>query len=115
MLVSGPDMSSEYEFYKDLLEAVQSIADAQQQMAEALNRMTGPPSQDRKISTEDERTALAVVAVAQGASSFADIARELKIPPSTAQRSPGIRRALEATVRDRRINKSEAEDFQWHQ
>lgn len=65
---------------------------------------------------EDERVALAVVAIARGASSYQEIADQLGVSRGTVSRNPGIRRAMEASVRDRRpADNREAEDFRWQQ
>lgn len=65
--------------------------------------------------TDDERAALAVVAIAKGASNLTEVASELRISRATAGRNPGVRRALETMVRDRKAVDSEsAEDFRWH-
>ena len=108
-------MSSEFEnqFERELLNVIRSIAEAHHLMAEALSYMPRRKSKSRELTRKEEQAALAVVAVAKGASSFAEIARQLNIHPSTAQRNPGIRRALRAAVRDRRGNKDETDDFLW--
>ena len=63
---------------------------------------------------EDERVALAVVAIARGASSYQEIANQLGVSRGTVSKNPGIRRAMEASVRDRRpADNREAEDFRW--
>jgi DNA invertase Pin-like site-specific DNA recombinase len=65
---------------------------------------------------EDERVALAVVAIARGASSYQEIADQLGVSRGTVSRNPGIRRAMEASVRDRRpADNREAEDYRWQQ
>ncbi len=69
----------------------------------------------RRMTKDDERAALAVVAVAKGANSFAAISRELDVSETTVRRNPGIRRALQSATRDRRADDDdEAEDFRWH-
>lgn len=107
-------MTGDVEFYRELLNAVRSMADAQQAMAEALSRLSGPAQNERKITAEDERTALAVVAIAKGADSYAAVARELGIHKSTAARNPGIRRAMESAIKDRRVDSREADDFRFN-
>lgn len=68
--------------------------------------------QQKPESADDaQRAADAMVALKNGANSFADIARTLGISRSTAQRSPGIRRAYETVFPDRRQGKDETEDF----
>jgi len=65
---------------------------------------------------EDQRVALAVVAIARGASSYQEIADELGVSRCTVSRNPGIRRAMEAAVRDRRPESKEAaEEYRWQQ
>jgi len=64
-------------------------------------------------SSEDTRVALAVVAIARGASSFQEIADELGVSRCTVSRNPGIRRAMEAAVRDRSVCRESADDFRY--
>jgi len=65
---------------------------------------------------EDQRVALAVVAIARGASSYQEIADELGVSRCTVSRNPGIRRAMEASIRDRRPESREAaEEYRWQQ
>ena len=65
---------------------------------------------------EDQRVALAVVAIARGASSYQEIADELGVSRCTVSRNPGIRRAMEASIRDRRPDSKEAaEEYRWQQ
>ncbi len=65
---------------------------------------------------EDQRVALAVVAIARGASSYQEIADELGVSRCTVSRNPGIRRAMEAAIRDRRPESKEAaEEYRWQQ
>jgi DNA invertase Pin-like site-specific DNA recombinase len=72
------------------------------------------PSAPRR--DEDERVALAVVAIARGASSYQEIANQLGVSRGTVSRNPGIRRAMEASIRDRRpADNREAEDYRWQQ
>ncbi len=63
--------------------------------------------------SEDHRVALAVVAIARGASSFQEIADELGVSRCTVSRNPGIRRAMEAAVRDRSVCRESADDFRF--
>lgn len=77
-----------------------------------------PDTQTPKRSTEpkakdDQRIALAVVAIARGASSFQEIADELGVSRCTVSRNPGIRRAMEAAVRDRSVCSDAAEEFRF--
>ena len=102
--MSGPDMSSEFAEALELL----------RRMATALDKIAGTEKPVKRITKNEERAALAVVAVAKGASSFAEIARELDISRTTASRNPGIRRALETVVKDRSGGMAE-EDYQWNQ
>lgn len=63
---------------------------------------------------EDHRIALAVVAIARGASSYQEIADELGVSRCTVSRNPGIRRAMESAVRDRRpVDRESAEEFRY--
>ncbi len=62
---------------------------------------------------DDQRIALAVVAIARGASSFQEIADELGVSRCTVSRNPGIRRAMEAAVRDRSVCSEAAEEFKF--
>jgi Trp operon repressor len=68
---------------------------------------------NREKSSEDTRVALAVVAIARGASSFQEIADELGVSRCTVSRNPGIRRAMEAAVQDRSVCRESAEDFRF--
>jgi hypothetical protein len=64
--------------------------------------------------SDDTRVALAVVAIARGASSYQEIADELGVSRCTVSRNPGIRRAMEAAVRDRRpADRESADDFRF--
>jgi len=65
---------------------------------------------------DDERVALAVVAIARGASSYTEIANQLGVSRGTVSKNPGIRRAMESSVRDRGpADNREAEDFRWQE
>lgn len=65
---------------------------------------------------DDERVALAVVAIARGASTYQEIADELGVSRGTVSKNPGIRRAMEASIRDRRPGSKEAaEEYRWQQ
>jgi hypothetical protein len=77
-----------------------------------------PDQQTPKRSTDpkakdDQRIALAVVAIARGASSFQEIADELGVSRCTVSRNPGIRRAMEAAVRDRSVCRESADEFRF--
>jgi DNA-binding MarR family transcriptional regulator len=62
--------------------------------------------------SQDERVALAVVAIARGASSYQEIADQLGVSRGTVSRNLGIRRAMESSIRDRRPADREAvEEF----
>lgn len=63
--------------------------------------------------SEDARVAMAVIAIARGASSFQQIADELGVSRCTVSRNPGIRRAMEAAVRDRSVCRESADDFRF--
>ena len=79
--------------------------------------MEGGPSRNRSVepkAKEDQRVALAVIAIARGASSYQEIADELGVSRCTVSRNPGIRRAMEAAVRDRRpVDRESADDFRF--
>lgn len=68
---------------------------------------------NREKPSEDTRVALAVVAIARGASSYQEIADELGVSRCTVSRNPGIRRAMEANVRDRSVSRESADDFRF--
>lgn len=72
----------------------------------------GGTSKKEKPS-KDERVLKAIVAIAKGASSFQEIADELGVSRCTVSRDPGIRRAMEANVRDRSVNRESADDFRF--
>jgi O6-methylguanine-DNA--protein-cysteine methyltransferase len=66
-------------------------------------------------ASENQRVALAVVAIARGASTYQEIADELGVSRGTVSKNPGIRRAMESAVRDRRPESKEAaEDYRWN-
>ena len=97
------------------MQATQSEA---QQIIKLLKRIVrcieGGPSRKRSgepKAKEDTRVAMAVIAIARGASSFQEIAVELGVSRCTVSRNPGIRRAMEAAVRDRSVCRESAEDF----
>ncbi len=65
--------------------------------------------------SKDMRVAQAVVAIAKGASTYQEIADELGVSRGTVSKDPGIRRAMESAVRDRRPESKEAaEDYRWN-
>ena len=75
-------------------------------------RMPKEPS-EQKVKG-DERVALAVVEIARGASSYQEIADKLGVSRGTVSKNPAIRRAMEASVRDRRpVDKEAAEEFKF--
>jgi predicted transcriptional regulator len=78
----------------------------------AVEKLANIERPKKRINIDDERAALAVVAIAKGAQSFAEIARELGISRATASRNPGIRRALDSVVVDRRAGEA-GEAYQW--
>lgn len=63
--------------------------------------------------SKEERVLKAIMAIAKGASSFQEIADELGVSRCTVSRDPGIRRAMEANVRDRSVNRESADDFRF--
>ena len=63
--------------------------------------------------SKDTRVLQAVIAIAKGASSFQEIADELGVSRCTVSRDPGIRRAMEANVRDRSVSRESADDFRF--
>ena len=74
-------------------------------------RDTGQQTAARK-HTQDERVAMAVVAIARGASSYQEIADQLGVSRGTVSRNLGIRRAMDASIRDRRpADREAAEEF----
>ena len=91
----------------DQLDHLQSIASG----VENLETVKQP---SRRVTKDEERAALAVVAVAKGANSFAAVAAELGVSETTARRNQGIRRALQSATADRTVDRREAEDFEWH-
>ena len=63
---------------------------------------------------KDHRVALSVVSIARGASTYQAIADELGVTRGTVSKNPAIRRAMEASIRDRRpADKEAAEDFKF--
>ena len=81
-----------------------------------LRRLPDPQTPKRSAdpkAKDDQRIALAVVAIARGASSYQEIADELGVTRCTVSRNPGIRRAMEAAVRDRSVCSDAAEEFKF--
>jgi DNA-binding NarL/FixJ family response regulator len=82
-------------------------------IASAMEQQSGNSKRSSKPS-KDERVALAVVAIAKGASSFQEIADQLGVSRGTISNDPVIRRAMESEIRDRRpASKECADDFYW--
>ena len=96
----------------DLSEVIRLLTKISGQLEELVTEKR--PKQTRR--SDDERVALAVVAIAKGASTFQEIADQLGVSRGTVSKNPGIRRAMESSIRDRRpLDKEAAEDFRWHQ
>ncbi|GAB5444841.1 MAG: hypothetical protein Fues2KO_51900 [Fuerstiella sp.] len=94
----------------EIMEALRLL----ERIAVAVEALAGVQEEPKKrLTTDEERGALAIVAVAKGATTLTEVARELGISRSTASRNPAVRRALETTIRDRRGGEAE-EDYQWH-
>ena len=102
--MSQPDFSKIEILLKRLVRNTDRIANAME---------CGGKSKPSSKTSEEARVALAVVAIARGASSFQEIADELGVSRCTVSRNPGIRRAMEAAVRDRSVCKESAEDFRF--
>jgi CRP-like cAMP-binding protein len=102
--MSQPDFSKIESLLKRLVRNTDRIANAME-----CGRKTNSPAK----SSEDTRVALAVVAIARGASSFQEIADELGVSRCTVSRNPGIRRAMEAAVRDRSVCRQSADEFRY--
>jgi CRP-like cAMP-binding protein len=104
--MSQPDFSTIEILLKRLVRNTDRIANAME-----CGRKTSKPAKP----SEDQRVALAVVAIARGASTFQEIADELGVSRGTVSKNPGIRRAMESAVRDRRPESREAaEDYRWN-
>lgn len=85
-----------------------------ERIASAMEQQSGNSKRSSKPS-KDERVALAVVAIAKGASSFQEIADQLGVSRGTISNDPTIRRAMESEIRDRRPQSKEAaQDFYWN-
>lgn len=101
------------DFNEAALALLKRIARNTERVAVALERQNGKPTRSAKPSKE-ERVALAVVAIAKGATSFQEIADQLGVSRGTVSNDPVIRRAMEMHVRDRRPESKEAaQDFYW--
>jgi len=81
------------------------------QLADNQQTTRGPNANTE--ARKDHRVALAVVAIARGASSYQEIADELGVSRGTVSKNPAIRRAMEAAVRDRRVCSDAAEEFRF--
>lgn len=107
--MSQPDFSEFLVLLKRLVRNTDRIANAIES-GQKTKRSCDPQQR------EDERVALAVVAIARGASSYQEIANQLGVSRGTVSKNPGIRRAMETAVRDRRPDSIEAaEDYRWNQ
>ena len=103
--MSQPDFNQFLVLMKRLVRNTDRIADAME--CGGTTKRTAKPSKDMRV-------AQAVIAIAKGASSFQEIADELGVSRCTVSRDPGIRRAMDAAVRDRRPEDREsAEDFRF--
>lgn len=102
------------DFNEAALALLKRIARNTERIASAMEQQSGNPKRSSKPS-KDERVALAVVAIAKGASSFQEIADQLGVSRGTVSNDPGIRRAMEMHIRDRRPESKEAaQDFYWN-
>ncbi len=84
-----------------------------QRIAVAVEKLAGGQQAPKRVTKDEERAALAVVAVAKGCNTFKEIAEEIGVHPSTVSRNPAIRRAVEMSVTDRRFGDAETEDFRY--
>lgn len=98
------------DFNQTALALLKRIARNTERIASAME--CGGTSKKEKPS-KDERVLKAIMAIAKGASSFQEIADELGVSRCTVSRDPGIRRAMEANVRDRSVNRESADDFRF--
>ncbi len=101
---------------------MQATQSESQQIISLLNRLVrntdrianamecGGTTKRSEKPSKDMRVAQAVIAIAKGASSFQEIADELGVSRCTVSRDPGIRRAMDAAVRDRRPEDRESAD-----
>ena len=104
---------SQPDFNQAALALLKRIARNTERMAVALEQQSGKPARSAKPS-KDERVALAVVAIAKGATSYQEIADQLGVSRGTISNDPTIRRAMESEIRDRRPQSKEAaQDFYW--
>jgi hypothetical protein len=81
------------------------------QLAENQKTPRGPNASTE--AKKDHRVAVAVVAIARGASTYQAIADELGVSRATVSKNPAIRRAMEASVRDRSVCSDAAEEFKF--
>lgn len=104
---------SQPDFNQAALALLKRLVRNTERIASAIEQQSGNPKRSSKPS-KDERVALAVVAIAKGATSFQEIADQLGVSRGTVSNDPGIRRAMEMHVRDRRPESKEAaQDFYW--
>lgn len=96
--------------FKEFLVLLKRLVRNTDRIAERLE--CGGTSKKEKPS-KDERVLKAIMAIAKGASSFQEIADELGVSRCTVSRDPGIRRAMEANVRDRSVSRESADDFRF--
>lgn len=102
------------DFNELALALLKRIARNTERIASAMEQQNGKPTRSAKPS-KGERVALAVVAIAEGAKSFQEIADKLGVSRGTVSNDPGIRRAMEMHIRDRRPESKEAaDDFYWN-
>ncbi len=103
--MSQPDFSKIEILLKRLVRNTDRIANAME---------CGGTTKRSEKPSKDMRVAQAVIAIAKGASSFQEIADELGVSRCTVSRDPGIRRAMDAAVRDRRPEDREsANEFRY--
>ena len=95
---------------KIIIELLQKIS---RQLADNQQTPNRPNSSANTHAKKDHRLALAVVAIARGASTYQEIADELGVSRGTVSKNPAIRRAMEASVRDRSVCSEAAEDFKF--
>jgi DNA invertase Pin-like site-specific DNA recombinase len=102
--MSQPDFSKIEILLKRLVRNTDRIANAME---------CGGTTKRSEKPSKDMRVARAVIAIAKGASSYQEIADELGVSRCTVSRDPGIRRAMDAAVRDRSVCRESAEDFRF--
>jgi hypothetical protein len=121
MLVMQPVKRSAYPASLEQLERIKPMNEKQADiiiyLLRKIVRRLETPRTPKQSSTpkakDDQRIALAVVAIARGASSYQEIADELGVSRCTVSRNPGIRRAMQAAVRDRSVCSEAAEEFKF--